>query len=64
MYMEHMTGKQDCVYKDKTYAHGTELCLGDGCMVCNDGQLVEAETNPPIAGVHIDPGKREKLMEI
>jgi hypothetical protein len=31
----------DCIYDDKRYSNGSELCIDDRCMRCEDGEWVE-----------------------
>ncbi len=28
---------KDCMYQGKSYSSGKELCIGDQCLNCNDG---------------------------
>jgi hypothetical protein len=60
--MEQMSGKRDCQYEETRHSHGTELCVAEGCLVCDDGTFTKAEQNPPIAGVRINPGSRLRVF--
>ena len=62
MDMEQMSGNQDCRYDGKSYSHGTQLCVGGGCLVCDDGKFTNAEQTPPVASVHQEPGERLKIF--
>lgn len=64
MYMEYMYGKNKCQYKGEAYPHGTELCVSEGCKVCDDGKFIEAEGDMPIGGVYIQPEKVERIRLI
>ncbi len=33
----------DCVYGDERYSSGSELCTGDECMRCDNGEWVTDE---------------------
>jgi len=37
--------KKSCELEDQTYADGTELCRGDVCMTCEDGDWIEESRN-------------------
>jgi hypothetical protein len=37
--------KKQCSFEDQTFTHGTELCLGDICMTCEDGEWDEEARN-------------------
>jgi hypothetical protein len=62
MYMEQMSGKRDCQYDEDPHSHGTELCVAEGCLVCDDGTFIKAEQTPPLSGVHMDHGKRLQVF--
>jgi|GEM_PF-2338723 len=33
--------KESCLFEDREYSDGAELCQGDECKVCVDGRLTE-----------------------
>ena len=35
--------KNDCLFEDKQYPSGSELCVENGCMQCDDGQWKTSE---------------------
>jgi hypothetical protein len=35
--------KNDCVFEDKRYPNGSELCMGNECIQCDDGQWQVSE---------------------
>jgi len=39
-YMETLE-KESCLFEDREYSDGAELCQGDECKVCVDGRLTE-----------------------
>lgn len=32
-----MDQPKGCEFKNKTYAHGEQVCIADKCMICTDG---------------------------
>jgi hypothetical protein len=37
--------KRSCEFEKQAFADGTELCLGDICMTCEDGEWDEEARN-------------------
>ncbi len=37
--------KKSCDFAEESYLHGSQLCLGDMCMRCNDGQWENQDTS-------------------
>lgn len=35
--------KRDCIFEGKQYSNGTELCIEDRCMQCDDGEWRASE---------------------
>ncbi len=35
--------KKNCMYQGKRYSNGQELCIGDQCLNCNDGNWEQKE---------------------
>lgn len=37
--------KKSCELEEQSFSHGTELCFGDICMTCEDGEWEEEARN-------------------
>lgn len=51
-----LSRKSECTHRDRTYSHGSEMCIEERCMICNDGRwessvhVYPPETPAPLPG--------------